>query len=1007
MNRRGGGKTATGHGPDHRLAHARNRAAHLLFICILATPILSLSGSPPVGFGSVQAANRYQAFVVSDGVTAIYNADTGALIGSLSTGTSQYSSPNSIVASPDGSTVYIGDGTNVLKVNTAGDSTTVIPAGGYASGLALNGNTLYVTHGPADSYSVVDTESGTVLSTETLPGGAYGIAAAGGSLYISLVEQGSACDQVQHTPCTLLNKVPAGSATPDCSGLIDLGDSGAAVQTAPGGSFILAGGANPGLQPGWVFYPRCATNPLVTGSYLDASSTGCTQGGGFDIHGSSVYYVQNNGAGSSKSLLYKVPVSSCGDPNAPAGTLVATLYSPNVALTQSSHVGVGPEGAIWATLNGQLGQGGSFAVSPSGTVSGPLLLGGYIRAVLVAPGGPGVVAPPLDASISFPGSPRGTIPSPNPGDSVTVAVTVSAGSGTGNLSNLTFAGAPLQISPSGAFQAISGPTPPVSGPFTLAPNSHKTVTYKLKAVKLGKVTLRTNVRGQTAQGSAVNASDQALVTVGVKLKVDLTYTPHSIKIPLDKKNKPIPQPFSLKVKVTNPFTKVLHNVTLDKSPILEKMGADIAVPIELDSKRKQPRPFIGTLAAGASKSLTFAFLAKTDGQGRVTWTAQADNPDVHNQTIRGVGSVVASIDPTVILQLDLNVRTPPGQGKLVKSGDSVTVGGVLTNITNADVVRLDAIDPQLTGNAGGGNPIDPDNPPPANAYPLPIAPTLGPAEVQAFTADIQTVVSAGTRATVTYAPTGKVEKPDGSKVALTPDEIVSNPKDGQEIISIDDSAPPPATPADFTSEVAQFSIGFGQGSAQWLVSTYDTVAWLLKSAPSAILTIAKAPIQLLQTLDYNITYWAYLTPSARDQWYTDIATGILAQTTKLGKTLPEVKAHVDEAVTNWLNGLTNAWYAGDWNTVCNFAGQVSGNVALEAASWSVHLPEAAELIKLGDAAKEANVTKRVAEGLKALQAGDDLTRAGQALSKLYGLTTAQIEALQLLAKEKGLLIAAR
>jgi hypothetical protein len=618
------------------------------------------------------------------------------------------------------------------------------------------------------------------------------------------------------------------------------------------------------------------------------------------------------------------------------------------------------------------------------------------------------LAPTLSDDITFPNSPAGTTPNPNPGDTVPVVVTISAGDGNGDLSQLAFqASGPLQIAPSGAFSVVSGPTPAVTGPITLAPNSKTSFTYKLKAVKLGNATLTSNVSGQTKDGNPVSAQDQQTVVIGVNLKVDLTYTPDKIKIPLDKKNNPIPQPFALKVTVTNPFTKTITNVTLSKDPILELMGADIAIPVELDPKKIQPKPYIGTLAAGASKSITFAFLATTDGQGRVSWNATADNPDVPNSTVKGSGSVVVTADPTVILQVDLNLRVPPGGGSLVTSGDTVTVGGVLTNITNADVLTLDPLDPTLTGNAGGGNPIDPDNPPPTDAYPIPIAPKLGPGEVKAFTADVQTVVSAGTRGTIAFAPTGKVEKPDGSKADLQPDEIIANPMDDTETIHINDSAPGPATPADFTSEVAQFSIGFGQGAGQWLISTYDTVAWLLKSTPSAILSVAKAPVQLLQTIDYEVTYWAYLTPDARDQWYTEIATGILAQTTKLGKTVPEVKAKVDAAVTEWLNGLTTAWYAGDWNTVCNFTGQVSGNIALEAASWSIHLPEAADLIKLGDVAKESGVTKRVAEGLKALQAGDDLTQAGQALSKLYGMTTAQVEALQLLAKEKGLLIAAR
>ena len=187
---------------------------------------------------------------------------------------------------------------------------------------------------------------------------------------------------------------------------------------------------------------------------------------------------------------------------------------------------------------------------------------------------------------------------------------------------------------------------------------------------------------------------------------------------MDDKGNDIPQPFDVKVKVTNNIGKTLRNVKLEKLPVLEKMGADIAVPIEQDLKKKQPSLDLGTLTPNQSTTITFPFKATTDGQGRVTWGAYAPNPDNPNDTIRGYGSTVVSIDPTLIVKLNLNLRT--GGGALVQSGDTATVGLDVSNVTNADVVDLDSLDPQLTDNAGGGNPIDPANPPPPNTYPVPV-----------------------------------------------------------------------------------------------------------------------------------------------------------------------------------------------------------------------------------------------------------------------------------------------
>ena len=183
------------------------------------------------------------------------------------------------------------------------------------------------------------------------------------------------------------------------------------------------------------------------------------------------------------------------------------------------------------------------------------------------------------------------------------------------------------------------------------------------------------------------------------------------------------------------------------------------------------------------------------------------------------------------------------------------------------------------------------------------------------------------------------------------------------------------------------------------------MAWLIKKTPTAILDIAKAPIELIQCIDYANDYWYGLSPQQRDDWFDPLAQGILAQTDKLGKTLSEVYDHVKAAVTGRFDTVHKAWETGDWDTVARSAGQASGSLALEAATWYIHLPEAANIIKLADKIQESGVAKRVSEGLRTLKANDELNDAG--LRLVYGINSPQADAFREMAEAKGLLIAPR
>ena len=332
--------------------------------------------------GSIRAASDgpYAAYVVSEGITQIWNTVTDKLITSLTTG-GLVVTPNSIVASPDGSTVFIADNASILEIDTADDSTTTLPAGGEAVGLALEGDTLYVTHGGSDSYSVVNTTAGTVGKPISLPGDAYGIAATGSNLYMDLVESGY----------VMLSLLSSGSGTPECTStegpggnvLGAVGNSWPAtaleVQVANGGSRILT---NSPMDNGsiWAFDPTCSTNVNVTGPFLNFAGSCSTGrfGGGYALHGGDVYYVAGD-------EIQSYPVSGFG--TCSGGPTATTIAKMPATLGPQSAVSVSPDGSsIWVAAGTNFA-GSSYAVDPStGHVTTVLGTTNLSFGVLIAPG---------------------------------------------------------------------------------------------------------------------------------------------------------------------------------------------------------------------------------------------------------------------------------------------------------------------------------------------------------------------------------------------------------------------------------------------------------------------------------------------------------------------------------------------------------------------------------------------------------------------------------------------
>jgi len=346
------------------------------------------------------ATAPYQAFVVSQQLTESFSTASHDYIASEETG-GLVAGPNSIVASPDGRYVYIADSADILKVDTGDDSSAVLPAGGAAYGLALEGNDLYVTHGPSNSYSVVNVSAGTVGQAVTVPGSAYGIAATGSDLFIDLVDPSN---------YVILARFPVGSGMPDCTSMEGSdnvlngtkGSSWAAesleVQTVDAGSEILTNspGANGEPVNGaiWAFGASCATNPDVEGSFLPfvgacPGSGGLYGGMGFAVSGSDVYAADGSG-------IVEGPLSRFGECQGQAPAAVATLPED---LNLISSLAISPDGSsIWVAGTSETPlQGVAYAVdSSSGMVTGTFPRSAYSFGVAIAPG-PQPPSPEVDS----------------------------------------------------------------------------------------------------------------------------------------------------------------------------------------------------------------------------------------------------------------------------------------------------------------------------------------------------------------------------------------------------------------------------------------------------------------------------------------------------------------------------------------------------------------------------------------------------------------------------------
>ncbi len=599
-------------------------------------------------------------------------------------------------------------------------------------------------------------------------------------------------------------------------------------------------------------------------------------------------------------------------------------------------------------------------------------------------------------------------PAPKLNDVVPVTIKVSAPSTNhDNVTAINFTGgAPLSWSPTPALTSTDDTNP---SSFSLAPGTSTTVTVHVTVASLGTIPISSAVSGTDPQGT-VTAAGQDTISPQGGLVVTVTVDKNPIKLANDADGNEIAQPITATVSIQNPLNVSVASVTLTNPLTTEKLTNDaVKVPVKQNgdpvfNSAPDPSGTIGTIPANTTEVVTVPFQAVGDGAAQIDAVVTYANPYAAGN-LTSTGSVKEVVNPTELLALSYQLA--PGEG-IVMAGTPFSVVGTLTNVTNSAVVHVDPLIPALTGNVGGANPFDVDHPPPSVVqYVLPWSGALGGGDELSFQAVGHTVPGFGTRASISYAPTGTVDLPDGTSRDLTSaDTVVIQPEDDQPVnVSIDDSVPPP-TPASAISVLGNFTVSATQAADEWLQNTFSTVKSLGGAAADLVST--QHILSMVDTVEYLVDYYKSLTPAEQDNYMTQVATDVLEQTDRWGNTLAAVKAQVVSTVETWENQLLANWEARDWNAIASQLGQTFSNALLNVAIWFVHLPPAANAIRAADAATAATDAAKFASSVGQLIEGENLlTKVGSPLRTIFGLDDGQIQALIDLAKEAKVQIAIR
>lgn len=503
-----------------------------------------------------------------------------------------------------------------------------------------------------------------------------------------------------------------------------------------------------------------------------------------------------------------------------------------------------------------------------------------------------------------------------------VTLVVAADGGVGDLTDVRATGSMLRADPTDALE-ITQPTGPSAAPFSLANGTSKRIDVKVKGLKDGPFSFKSNWRATSAGGevTGVLSKDSAITTD--ELEVTATFSDNDFVLDEDAKGV-TPKIVTVTVKVKNVLSVPIDGVTVDPKPTLKTRSGKPLVTFPIDvTQQALPSDDLGTLLAAETKTVTYKLNVTDDIEAFVRVFAIGT---VRNGG-RGDGTVEA--DFTAKPKYDVYFEVEPDEARFRGPNPALTAGenfGVAIKVGNRTAekkVFLLPLAPNLRGvglASGGGKPVDlskfsaddPDAPPfGGELEPNRTVPELLRAIVSTLPIDLQ----AKGFFTLSYRPRAMVvNEEDGTFKAIAPERILIKEGSGPYEVKVN----PPTVVNDYGYGALAFGMtdGFIRRSVDIFISlgsgAFHLAQWLALKAPELSQDGLMPSRIVLRNAEALNAFWKSLSPIERQDFTGSV---IVAMERQYGEPVVKAKAAIDASVTDWFVKQDKAIESGDVETV--------------------------------------------------------------------------------------------
>jgi hypothetical protein len=627
------------------------------------------------------------------------------------------------------------------------------------------------------------------------------------------------------------------------------------------------------------------------------------------------------------------------------------------------------------------------------------------------------------------------------GQPLTATVTLSDISATNAITGITVS-PPVSVTPSNLLTPISGPTP--SPPTSLSAGQSASYAMIYTVASTGNATLEVDANGTEGSTALPTATATTVAHLGQPISVTVAWQqngldlsgaatgPNSIKL-ADNDTGEVPQDVTAVVTLKNTSVNQQDAISFNGAPVLSFHTSSHAGAVVPASVTAGPLPAgpIADLASQASTTLTYTVHVLSNGVFDFTAQVLSSDDGTNDTNVsQGVGTLTAL--PSALLWVE--VAKAKGTAALTTAGDPIHLVGTVTNRSNTQSIDVDPIEPEIAGNGGGGGLQKADDKPLADGVILPFDGKLGPGESVVVNSDVATAPEAGTRATLTYKPSGSVVGSTGDETALTASQIGTATGTSPLELSMSDTDPT-VPDSNLTSIIANFEASALNGAGQWAAGTLRAAADLLahpiasggafvSGTAKVVVGTAVAAAQAAQIVNsmyvLSVAYVA-LTPEQRTAWSNQIVADFNASNINISHQA------LSRAADSVLPTFFNAVSTGDYNKVAQMAGSgvaTGAGVAADLLLTDIVFQKLALGLKAGAAKasngyltnaiqlsaklREAKFVAKLGKAIPGLLAGDNLLADGaKVLTDSYGMTQTQIRRLQAFCEHNKLIIAVR